>query len=194
MAFSASAAVSSNIVGYVKLTLSRGYNLISNPLNNTNPDGNKVGTLFKSLDCNISRWTGSGFAVSSIFADVGVVEGDDFVLNPGEAVFIEVDAEKSVTLVGEALIGTQSVPVIRGNNFVASKIPLGGTVTQLGLVPGDGDTVAKWAGTKYTTYDYFAGTWLLDGVPAEPTVAVGEGVVLNSLAPFSWTLTFTPAP
>lgn len=189
LAFSASAAVSSNIVGYVKLNLPAGYTLVSNPLDNTNPNGNTIGSLFGSIDIAVSRWTGSGFATSDIVAGAGVVSGDDFVLAPGESVFVNVTAPTSVTLVGEALIGTQATAVTAGNNFVASKIPLSGTFTDLGLTPSDGSTVSTWNGTSYVTYDYVEGVGYIQ---PEPTVAVGQGLVVNALTPFTWTKTFTP--
>ncbi len=189
LAFSATAAVSSNIVGYVKLNLATGYNLVSNPLDNTNPNGNTIGSLFGSIDCAVSRWTGSGFATSDIVTGAGVVSGDDFVLAPGESVFVNVTAPASVTLVGEALIGTQATAVGAGNNFVASKIPLSGTFTDLGLAPSDGSTVSTWNGSAYVTYDYVEGVGYIQ---PEPTVAVGQGLVVNALTPFTWTKTFTP--
>jgi hypothetical protein len=192
LAFSASAAVSSNIVGYVKLSLAKGYNLVANPLNNTNPNGNTIGSLFGTIDCAVSRWTGAGFATSDIVVGAGVVSGTDFVLAPGESVFVFVNDPASVTLVGEALVGTQTVTGVVGNNFVASKIPLAGTFTELGLSPGDGGTVNVWTGTAYQTFDYVEGLGYVQ--QPEPTVAVGQGLVANALAPFTWTKTFTPAP
>jgi hypothetical protein len=189
LAFSASAAVSSNIVGYVKLNLATGYNLVANPLNNTNTDGNTIGSLFGTVDCSVSRWTGAGFTTSDIVVGAGVI-GDNFVLAPGEAVFVNVTAPASVTLVGEALIGTQSTPVAPGNNFVASKIPLSGTFTSLGLIPSDGATVSTWTGTTYQTWDYVDGAGYIQ--QPEATVAVGQGLVVNALTAFTWTKSFTP--
>jgi hypothetical protein len=189
LAFSASAAVSSNIVGYVKLNLTAGYNLVANPLNNTNQDGNTIGSLFGTVDCAVSRWTGAGFATSDIVAGAGVVNGPNFVLAPGESVFVNVTAPASVTLVGEALIGSQSTPVAAGNNFVASKIPLSGNLTALGLIPSDGATVSTWTGTTYATVDYVEGVGYIQ---PEPNVAVGQGLVVNALTPFTWTKSFTP--
>jgi len=192
MTYSASAAVSSNIVGYVKLSLANGYNLVANPLNNTNPSGNTIGSLFGTIDCAVSRWTGSGFATSDIVAGAGVVSGDNFVLAPGESVFVFVTAPASVTTVGEALVGTQTVTGIKGNNFVASKIPLSGNFNDLGLNPGDGGTVSTWTGSSYATYDYVEGVgYIQDPLP---TVGVGQGLVVNALAPFTWSKTFTPTP
>jgi ribosomal protein L2 len=125
-------------------------------------------------------------------AGAGVVSGTDFALAPGESVFVFVNSAASVTLVGEALIGTQTVPIAVGNNFIASKIPIAGTFTELGLSPGDGGTVNTWTGTGYQTYDYVDGVGYIQ-LP-EPTVAVGQGLVANALTASTWTKTFTPAP
>ncbi len=190
LAFSASAATS-NIVGYVKLALKKGNNLVANPLNNTNTGGNKVGSLFFSIDCSVLRWTGSGFTTTDTVANAGVVSGDDFTLAPGEAVFVQVTADASVTLVGEALTGTQTVAITKGNNFVASKIPLSGaadTVLGLGI---DGTSVLTWNGMGYDSYDYVEGAGYLGGAP---NIAVGQGFVVNATAPATWSKTFTPAP
>jgi hypothetical protein len=186
MASSASAAVSSNIVGYVKLNLAKGLNLIANPLNNTAVNGNNVSSLF-TFDCSVLRWNGTGFASTDILAGVGVVGGNDFALAPGESVFLDVAAATSTTFVGEALTGTQTKAINKGNNFVASKIPLAGTATDLGLTPGDGDTVLTWGGKSYTAYDSLGGGVWPNG---EPSFTVGQGFVVQAAAAFTWTKTF----
>jgi hypothetical protein len=193
LAFSASAAVSSNIVGYVKLNLARGYNLVANPLNNTNPNGNTVGSLFGSVDCAILRWNGNGFNTTDIIGGVGVVNGENFTLAPGESVFVFVEAASSVTTVGEALVGTQTVTGPSGNSFVASKIPLSGKLgADLGLTV-DGVSASIWNGSGYTTYDYLEGVGY---IPEDPTIAVGQGLLVNTAnaGGYTWTKTFTPAP
>jgi hypothetical protein len=190
LAFSASAATS-NIVGYVKLALKKGNNLVSNPLNNTNTDGNKISSLFGSIDCSVLRWTGSGFNTTDTVAGAGVDSGDDFTLAPGEAVFVAVTADSSVTLVGEALTGTQTVAIKKGNNFVASKIPLSGaadTVLGLGI---DGSSVLTWNGNGYDSFDYVDGVGYLTGAP---NIAVGQGIVVSATTDATWSKTFTPAP
>jgi hypothetical protein len=160
-------------------------------LNNTAASGNTIGALFGSIDCSVSKWTGAGFATSDIVAGAGVVSGDNFVLAPGESVFVNVPAVSSVTVVGEALVGTQTINATAGNNFVASKIPLQGTFTELGLTPSDGSTVSTWNGSSYVTYDYVEGVGYIQ---PEPTVTVGQGLVVNALTAFVWTKSFTPAP
>jgi len=187
----ASAAVSSNIVGYVKMNLPKGYTLLSNPLNNTAPSGNTVYSLFGTIDCSILRWKGSSFETTVIDPAVpgAPVEGPDFVLNPGESVFVAVNAPSSVTFVGDALL-TQALPYARGNNFLASAIPLAGTATTLKLTPGNGDTVLLWNNSKaaYDSYPYDSEAGYIEG---EPNLTVGQGLVLQALASGSWSNTYT---
>ncbi|MBX3732490.1 MAG: hypothetical protein KF791_07840 [Verrucomicrobiae bacterium] len=188
LASTATAAVSSNIVGYVKLNLKSGLNLVTNPLDNTAANGNNVSTIFGGIDCSILRWTGSGFVGTDILAGVGVVGGDDFALVPGMGVFVDVGADTSVTTVGDALIGTQATALVVGNNFVSSKIPIAGTATELGLTPPDGSTVLTWTGTGYTAFDTLGdGIWPV----GEPSFTVGQGFVVQTTEAFTWTKTFT---
>lgn len=188
LASTASAAVSSNIVGYVKLNLKKGQNLVANPLSNTAADGNNVSAIFGGIDCSVLRWNGTTFVSTDILAGVGVVGGTDFALTPGEAVFVSVEADASVTTVGDALVGTQVVSLTGGNNFVGSKIPIAGTATELGLTPPDGSTVLTWNGSTYVAFDTLGdGVWPV----AEPSFTVGQGFVVQSPSAFTWTKTFT---
>ncbi|MFO1459008.1 MAG: hypothetical protein U1G08_06325 [Verrucomicrobiota bacterium] len=190
LASTATAATSSNIVGYVKLNLKKGLNLISNPLSNTAANGNNVSTIFGGIDCSVLQWNGTGFTSTDILAGVGIVGGSDFALTPGKGVFVDSAADASVITVGDALVGTQAQALIKGNNFVASIIPIGGTATDLGLQPPDGSTVLTWAnGTGgYTAFDTLG-----DGIwpTGEPSFAVGQGFVVQAAGPFTWSKTFT---
>jgi hypothetical protein len=194
LAFSASAAVSSNIVGYVKVPLKRGLNLISNPLNNTNPNGNKITSLFAGMSCSVLQWNGAGFNSTDLFQGV-VVGGTDADILPGQGIFVDVGEDVTVTMVGEALTGTQSVDVSAGNSFVASKIPIAGTATELGLAPATGISALLWdnATALFKSYDYFPGAGWIGGL-GEPSLAVAQGVLIQSGSAFQWTKTFTPAP
>lgn len=191
-ASTASAAVSSNIVGYVKLPIKKGYNLVSNPLLNTAAGGNKISNIFGAIDCDVLSWDGTKFKTSSILAGSGVVSGDDFSLAPGTAVFVfNANGDTTVTVVGDAVTGTQNNPIGANNNFVASIIPIGGKVTtDLGLTPTDGTTLATWNGSGYVTIDWLGGPTDGSWVEGEPSLAVGQGAVVNALTPFTWTKTF----
>jgi hypothetical protein len=194
LASSASAAVSSNIVGYVNLTFKKGLNLVSNPLNNTAANGNNISNLFgDSLgDAFIYTWNGSSYVTSSFLDGVGLtgLPGSDIAIPPGVSFFVEVDVDKTVTFVGDALVGTQTQPIITGNNFVASKIPISGTFSELGLGATDGDTVYTW-NNGFVANDYAV---LVEGQPGtwtpNPVIAVGQGVIMVAIAPNTWTKTF----
>lgn len=191
---SAASAASSNIVGYVKVNLKPGLNLIANPLNNTNPNGNKISSLFAGLTCSVLRWQGSSFQSTDLFQGT-VLGGPDADVLPGEAVFVDIGETVSVTMVGEALVGTQTVAVGANNSFVASKIPLSGTATDLGLQPAGAISALTWNNTlsKFDSYDYFPGAgWI--GSLGEPSFAVAQGFLVQSGEAFSWVKTFTPAP
>lgn len=191
LASSASAAVSSNIVGYVKLNLKKGLNLINNPLNNTAANGNNVSNLFKGISCSVLQWNGNGFTSTDIDSEGGVFGGSDFALAPGQGVFVEVENDISVTTVGDALVGEQSKAIDLGNNFVGSKIPIAGTATELGLVPTDGTAVLTWTGTGYQAYNVAIDEGNVVWLDGEPTFAVGQGFVIQPGTAFTWTKTFT---
>jgi hypothetical protein len=174
--------------------LKRGLNLISNPLNNTNPNGNKITSLFAGMTASILRWGGTGFNSTDLFQGT-VAGGTDGDILPGEGFFVDVGEDGNVTMVGEALIGTQTVDVGAGNSFVASKIPLAGTATELGLAPDTAISALLWdnATAAFKSYDYFpGGGWI--GSLGEPSLAVAQGTLIQSGAAFQWTKSFTPAP
>jgi hypothetical protein len=191
---SAFGAVSSNIVGYTKLSLAKGLNLVANTLDNK--AGNDVTVLFAALpaDSTIFRWNGGGFNALDKVGDEADAWGDaGYPLAPGEAVFVQAAAAKDITLVGEVLTGLQEVNIIKGNNFVASKIPQAGKLdTALGFTTLAADsTVFTWGGTSYVASDYLGdGVWGTDDGTA-PTVGVGQGLVVVSAAAGKWSRTFT---
>lgn len=193
---SAFGAVSSNIVGYTKLSLAKGFNLVANTLDNK--AGNKATVLFGALpaDSSIFRWNGTGFnALDKVDAAADAWGDGDFALNPGESVFVQASAAVSVTLVGEVLTGVQDINIIKGNNFVASKVPQAGKLdTDLGFTTIAADsTVFTWDAVKgaYVASDYLGGgVWGTDDNKA-PTIAVGQGLVVVSAAAGKWSRTFT---
>jgi hypothetical protein len=181
-------AVSSNIVGYTKLTLKKGFNLVGNTLDNKS--GNKATAVFTDTPENsaVFSWTGKGFNELDNVGS-GVWVGDDFTLAPGTAVFVQVPADATITLVGEVLTGQQDISLVKGFNFVASKIPQAGKIdSDLGFTALDSDAVFQWNGKAYVESDYIAGVGYL---PSSPSLAVGEGVVVQSGAANKWSRNFT---
>lgn len=181
-------AVSSNIVGYTKLTLKKGFNLVGNTLDNKS--GNKATVVFGDTPENtaVFSWTGKGFNELDNVGG-GIWVGDDFAFAPGAAVFVQVPADSTITLVGEVLTGTQDIALAKGFNFVASKIPQAGKIdTDLGFKPLDNDAVFQWNGKAYVESDYVDGVGF---IPSSPSLAVGEGVVVSTSAANKWSRTFT---
>jgi hypothetical protein len=183
-------AVSSNVVGYTSLSLAKGFNLVANTLDNKT--GNDVEALFGSLpaDSSILRWNGSGFSALNKL-DVGPTDWDDvgYALNPGESIFVQASAATTVTLVGEVTQGQLNISLIKGNNFVASKVPQAGVIdTDLGYTPKADDSVYTWNGNGYNAYNNLDGTtsgW--DSASGfGPSLAVGQGVIIQSSAAATW--------
>ena len=181
-------AVSSNIVGYTKLTLKKGFNLVGNTLDNKS--GNKATAVFTDTPENsaVFSWTGKGFNELDNVGG-GVWVGDDFTFAPGGAVFVQVPADATITLVGEVLTGQQDITLVKGFNFVASKIPQAGKIdTDLGFAALDNDAVFQWNGKAYVESDFIAGVGYF---PSSPALAVGEGVVIQSTAANKWSRNVT---
>lgn len=138
-----------------------------------------------------------------------------YSLNPGQGAWVSIPTgafggqTQNVTTVGQVLQGNLSNPYLLsagGFALVSSQIPLaGGLTTTLGYQP-QYNTTTK-AGDKVYLYDPVAvnytiasygvlkgGTtpvWSINGVAAEPQVAVGQGFWLNSLPGATWTTNFT---
>jgi hypothetical protein len=176
-AVSGSAQVTSqNIVGYIRLSLNSGFNLIANQLNNGN---NAIGTVLNVPDgTDVFKWNGTGYTLNS-FVD-GAWDNAAATLVPGEGFFIRVGAATTVTLIGEvSLSNTRSLPA--GFNLISLPLPLAGDITAaaVGNFPAvDGDDVFQWNGTGFSLKSFVDGDW--GGTP--PTVRVGEGFFVKGAA------------
>ncbi len=187
-ATSAFGAVSSNIVGYTKLTLKKGFNLVGNTLDNK--AGNMATVVLADTPDNtaVFSWNGKGFNELDNLGG-GLWIGTDFALTPGISLFVQVPADASITLVGEVLTGQQDITLSKGNNFVASKIPQAGKIdSDLGYSPADNDAVFQWSGKSYVESDFLLGVGF---IPSSPSLAVGEGVVIQTAAAGKWSRNFT---
>jgi hypothetical protein len=194
-ALSASAATSSNIVGYVKVNLNAGFNLVANQLDNG--AGNKVVDLFKAPlpeGFTVFKFNGASY-VSISFVD-GTWEGDDLnmVAAPGEGVFVRNSGGAStVTFVGEVKTGTSTVALAGGNKFsiVSSVIPQQIKLSDAGFPATEGDSVFRFNGASYASDSFVDGTWEGDSGGSAPTVKVGEAFfVRNAGADAAWSRNF----
>jgi hypothetical protein len=179
-----------NAVGYVNTALVKGYNLISNPLDNKT--SNKVKDLFASLPAGAQIFVFNGTKYDSADVDVfsGAITGTaaDTEVKPGNGVFVRVDAPTTVTFVGEVPAGSLSNPIPKGFSIKASQVPQAGTATALNFPLEDGDQIFKFNATtgKYTVSSVVFGAW-----DAEPSLDVGEAVfVRTDSTTKNWTRTF----
>jgi hypothetical protein len=182
-----------NAVGYVNTALVKGYNLISNPLDNKATGGNQVKNLFASLPAGSQI-----FLFNAATGKYDTAQVDDFTgeitgtaatmdLKPGEGAFVNVQSAATVTFVGEVPAGSLSNPIPQGFSIKSSQVPQAGTATALGFPAAEGDQIFVFneATQKYATSSYSFGAWDTD-----PTIDVGEAVFVRTDVAKPWTRTF----
>jgi hypothetical protein len=178
----------------VNTDLVAGFNLISNPLDNKNANGNTISNLFAALPDGATVYKFDGAAYSINGKDFGEWANPTQTLTPGEGAWVQLPAGASakVTFVGEVMEGTLSTAIPKGFSIVSSKVPQAGKIqTDLKFVPADGDTVYQWktATQEWSILGYDFGAW-----SAEPDLKVGEAVFMNAVAAKSWDRTFDVSP
>jgi hypothetical protein len=199
-----------NVVGYINLTLTTQFSLIADQLDNgadnyvtnlfapgTLPNGtvfykyNLSTKLYDQLTWNqvAGGWLGNAVAKA-------------MTLKPGEGVFLKKPTTNvlTVTFVGEVMQGDLVNPVDTGLDIYSGMVPQeGGISTVHGYVssvvnnpappPAQlGDSVYNWTGTGWSA----ARSWLpsANRWSQEPTLKVGEAVLINSRGTKNWTRTF----
>ncbi len=196
-----------NVVGYVNVTLTNGFNLIGNQLD---LDGtglnNNVNTVFSTnlpSGSIVYAWSGTSFAspAATFLSKSGWGGGTNAVntaLAPGKGVFVALPAgqSKTITLVGNVMQGSLSNSYAGGYSVLSSTVPQGGLVqTDLGFVALNGAIVYKYnpATQAYVSpaYTFLTKTgWS----PSQPSVGVGEAFFLASPSASAWVRTFTVGP
>jgi hypothetical protein len=198
-----------NAVGYVNTTLLPGFNLISNPLNNT--AGNTIGNLFGT------GWNGAipggtivyyfdantdGFVIAAYEELFGAFQPDtaaNQVVAPGEGVFVFVggNANATVTFVGEVPQGTASnTQIPPGFSIKGSTVPAAGTLADMGFPAADGDIIYEWDPTTdqygISSFEQLLGGWS----PSAPSIGVGEAfwVSKSGNASVAWNRNFSVNP
>jgi hypothetical protein len=197
-AFAAGIGISiaqSNVVTNVSITLKGGinFNLICNPLNNTNNDTTNL-FRFGSDGDQIYRW-------NPVIQDLDGVGGNyptystvlgwssHFILKPGEAVFyLNTGGNRILQFNGEVVQTPYTNPVpfgtiaVRGDvafNAFGSISPVATSITNalIGLTPADGDQVFFWDTSiqdwspTIPTYSVVSHTW----DPSTPVLRPGIG-------------------
>jgi hypothetical protein len=190
----AQAVYSVNAVGYVKVNVKPGFQMIANPLKAAD---NTVAALLPSVPTGTTVYkfnSETGLYTISSFA-FGSWQNPGTVLNPGEGAFIlnpgQTDLE--LTFVGEVEQGNLSNPLPAGFSIRSSQVPQAGRLSaDLGFPAATGDAVYKFnPDTKaYAGHSFAFGSW----TPADPTVAVGESVFVSKASAANWTREFSVNP
>jgi hypothetical protein len=195
-----------NVVGYVNLTLTNGFQMVANQLDFDGTGvNNTLGTVFGTNLPNQTRLyiynaTTASFSTATYLAGSGTWLGDstgaNAALQPGGGVFLSLPAAAAVTTVttvGTVLQGSLATPYAAGFNIISSKVPVAGGAGSLGLTNNisNQDSVYQFVASAQTygakhTYLAGSGSWL----GGEPQISVGESFWYSAHAAGSWTVTF----
>ena len=169
----ANGVVSQNVVGYVRLSLNRGYNLIANQLVNGD---NSVGSVLNVPDgTTIYKFDGKYLANSYID---GAWDSSSMKLNVGEGFFINLPSATTITLIGDVVSKTDR-QLSGGINLISLPQPIVGSVVSVGqLVGSEGDVIYQWTGSGFKASEFVDGEWS----PSVPSVKVGESFFLKGIS------------
>jgi hypothetical protein len=199
-----------NVVGYVNLSITPGYNLIANQLDVDGIDNvNTALTNGVPDQSQLFTWNGTTFNPSiTFFAGTGWLDlnngGNPATNNvyPGTAFFLynAGSVTNTVTLVGSVVQTTNTFHVGTGYGFYAVVPPVASDLDTNAFPAEDQMQYFTFSGGSHGTYvqgyTYFAGTGWLDlnngGAQVFPTPAVGQGfLIYNPDAATTWTQSFT---
>jgi len=182
-----------NVVGYVTVSVTNGFNFVANPLDldGTGTNNTVVGVFSNTLPSGsqVFKFGAGGFNTILTFSR-GTWSGNAS-MNPGEAVFLSVPSNLSVTMVGQVLQGSQTniyISPTGGYSLLSSVIPLsGGVQTTLGFTPLSGTQVYLYGTVAgYAPYTFARGSWS----PSEPVLNPGMGAFFFTTQT-TWTQNFT---
>ena len=191
-----------NVVGYINITLQAGYNAVANQLDLDGTGTNNTltsvfGTQLPSHS-SVYGWTGVTFTKATFN---GTTWGGDTAtatagLQPSYGVLVSIPAASvplTVTLVGNVMQGTNTIPLAGGvNNLVSFKAPITGKLgTDLGYMPTSHDVYLPWSLTAQAwtpKQSYNGTTW---SAPGEPVLSIATPFFLNPHNTTNWTQAFT---
>jgi hypothetical protein len=195
---------SQNIVGYVNLTLTNGYNLVANQLDYDGTGTNN--TLVTCIGTNLPNGTQAYAYVagSYVFATYsasaqkwsGNTNACNAALSVGHGLFIKIPSSatypQTLTEVGNVIIGTNVNNIAAGYQLCSYAFPISGSIqTGLNYTPTHGDRVYVYnpVTASYTFSTFNSGTTWVGGAP---NLSVGQAVFLQAAANTNWTQIFTP--
>ena len=186
---SADAVYSSNVVGYVNVDITAGWNLIANPLDSGN---NVLSNVIPDAPYNTSvyKMVNGEYKITIFDEDEEAWYPEDFTLNPGEGVFINAPEAFTITFVGEVKAGFHSVPLPAGWSIVSSPTPVAGDLNEIGLTSAVdfNDAVYQFTPNGYniSIYDEDEEDWY----GAVENIAVGEAFFVKKANASVWTRGF----
>ena len=194
-----------NVVGYVNIQLTEGFNMIANPLDLDGYGTNNTVTTVLStnlpVNSKVYTWNISTLAYDTATFGKTKTWAPDIKLNPGQGAWLSIPAglfgglTQNVTTVGTVLQGNlanPNIPAAGGFTLIGSQIPIkGGLTTTLGYTPSQvNEKVYAWplGATAFSSYTWSkTKTWS----PSEPEIDVGQGFWLSTLGGSVWTTNFT---
>jgi hypothetical protein len=197
-----------NVVGYINVTMQRGWNLVADQLEPMEPATSNANSIFDgsspadgSLLCRFNPATQSFYDAVHYFHGVGwdppSHNTNDPVLNlpVGDGFFVWTPTNWTATFVGQVLQGTLINPLPANYSLKACMVPLGGGLTSVeGFPPINNARVYFFqrATQNYTgAYRYITPVgW--QNPPGEPIDRVGESFFLHNPGPDAvWLMNFT---
>jgi hypothetical protein len=194
---------SQNVVGYVNVTLTNGYNAITVPVDFDGTGTNNVVTSIIGTNLptgtSIQTWNTAlaGFSGANIFGPTSKNATPHWttptaVYNPGQGLFINItNKSATLTIVGTVLQGglTNGYITQKGYSLVGNQFPVqGGITTSFGYVPINGDSFLAWnpalqgfAGAN--TYGPTSKNATPHWTTGEPQLTVGQAAFLLTTNP-----------
>jgi hypothetical protein len=207
---SAMAAVSSNVysvnvVGYVTKTIQPGFNLICNPLVQTNTHLTEL--IPAPPDLTVAYiLTPGGYNIYTFYVDLPGWDPDPSaqLLDPGAGLFIlnPLSTTFQITFVGEVAQGLLSNSIPANFSMQSSKVPQKTNTLALGLAPAHQDVIYQFfnngTSTGYNIYTYYSDLpgWdpeppAPDNASTGPTMDVGDAWLYFSAGASSMVRNFT---
>ncbi|HEU0008484.1 MAG TPA: hypothetical protein VFT34_01570, partial [Verrucomicrobiae bacterium] len=139
----------------------------------------------------LRKWDEATQSYRTNLFSLGRWSDETMSLRPGEGVFFSNSLAQSLSLclTGEILQGDLSNSIPAGQSIRSSMVPQGGFIQATNhYIPDPGDVVQLYTSSGWQNYifDDFDNQWVLNGVPAEPVLEVGEAAFINSQSAKFW--------
>jgi len=178
-----------NAVGYINVTLSPGFNIVSCPLLCTDPTGaqdNTLSNLFVNTNGQYKGWQVYGWNgnyINDSGTRGGWADGGNQTINPGQAIWMQNPSNitTTVTFVGTVPTGPLTNVLSPGYNLIGSIVPASGDIVTNSIMNFTNafkhDAVYAYNPLTTNYLDYSAAgnpvNWNADGDPILPSVGGG---------------------